>query len=107
MTTANGYYFGAEIEAALPPNPTPLKPGDVVRYKPGIAAVVDEVGPIFAEHECSCGYEHDYIVLEPWQARIHMVGDDRTIEIDFDEVEVINDDDYCGDCGQIGCGWGR
>lgn len=34
-----------------------------------------------------------------------MVGDDREHIIDVDELTPIEDDDYCGGCGQIGCGW--
>jgi hypothetical protein len=32
-----------------------------------------------------------------------MVGDDRPIMVDVDDLTVINDDDYCHECGQIGC----
>lgn len=32
-----------------------------------------------------------------------MVGDDREFLVDFEDVELIDDDDYCGGCGQIGC----
>lgn len=34
-----------------------------------------------------------------------MVGDDTRHAIDPDDVTVIADEDYCGSCGQIGCGW--
>ncbi len=34
-----------------------------------------------------------------------MVGDDRKHIIDVDDLIVIDDDEYCGSCGQIGCGW--
>lgn len=33
-----------------------------------------------------------------------MVGDDRRYELDVDELTIINEDDYCLSCGQIGCG---
>lgn len=32
-----------------------------------------------------------------------MVGDDRVHEIDVDDLTEISDDDYCPECGQIGC----
>lgn len=35
----------------------------------------------------------------------HYVGDDERLEIDRAELTRIDDDDYCGSCGQIGCGW--
>jgi hypothetical protein len=33
----------------------------------------------------------------------HMVGDDRVFILQHDEVTVVNDDEYCHTCGQIGC----
>ena len=32
-----------------------------------------------------------------------MVGDDREFNFDIDELEALNDDEYCRECGQIGC----
>jgi len=32
-----------------------------------------------------------------------MVGDDRVHQIDIDELVMIDDDDYCHVCGQVGC----
>lgn len=32
-----------------------------------------------------------------------MVGDDRKHEIDVDDLTPLNDEDYCHECGQIGC----
>jgi hypothetical protein len=32
-----------------------------------------------------------------------MVGDDRKHSIDPEDVETIEEDDYCHECGQIGC----
>lgn len=36
-----------------------------------------------------------------------MVGDDRYFSVDPDDVSAIDAGDYCGECGQIGCGHGR
>jgi hypothetical protein len=36
--------------------------------------------------------------------RAVMVGDDRVFVIDVDDLEQISDEDFCRDCGQIGCG---
>lgn len=33
----------------------------------------------------------------------HMVGDDRTFTFDVDDLTVIDKEDYCPECGQIGC----
>lgn len=32
-----------------------------------------------------------------------MIGDDKPHSIDPDDLEPIDDDDYCPECGQIGC----
>jgi hypothetical protein len=32
-----------------------------------------------------------------------MVGDDRPHLVDVDDLTVINEDDYCHECGQVGC----
>ena len=35
-----------------------------------------------------------------------MVGDDRRFTFEPEELTPLRDDDYCGTCGQIGCGHG-
>lgn len=37
--------------------------------------------------------------------RAVMVGDDTVHLVDVDDLSKISEDDYCGGCGQIGCGW--
>lgn len=32
-----------------------------------------------------------------------MVGDDRHFSLDVDDVAALPREDYCGECGQIGC----
>ncbi len=32
-----------------------------------------------------------------------MVGDDRGHLIDLNDISVLDDDEYCSECGQIGC----
>ncbi len=34
-----------------------------------------------------------------------MVGDDRKFTFDPEDLVPIEDDDFCGCCGQIGCAW--
>lgn len=36
-----------------------------------------------------------------------MVGDDRRHAVDPADVTPLNDDDYCPECGQVGCTGGR
>ena len=53
--------------------------------------------------------ESSYLYNEPEEienrdrVRAVMVGDDRVHEIDIDDLTVIDDLDYCAECGQIGC----
>lgn len=61
---------------------------------------------------CGEGDEDDeanYLYNEPEEiedrsrARMVMVGDDRVHLIDVEDLTVIGEDDYCHECGQIGC----
>lgn len=36
----------------------------------------------------------------------YMVGDDSVWTFDVDDLTKIDDEEYCSECGQIGCGWG-
>ena len=38
---------------------------------------------------------------------VRMVGDDRTFVVDPDDCTPIDDEEFCPDCGQVGCGWGH
>lgn len=49
--------------------------------------------------DCDCPPEHEGCVIGV------MVGDDYRHHIDPDDLTLISEDDYCGGCGQIGCGW--
>ncbi len=35
--------------------------------------------------------------------RVVMIGDDRVFEVDQDDCSPMNESEYCGVCGQIGC----
>lgn len=35
----------------------------------------------------------------------HMVGDDRTFAFEPDDLTPLDEDDFCGGCGQVGCPW--
>lgn len=61
---------------------------------------------------CGEGDEDDeanYLYNEPEEientdrVRAVMVGDDRVFTFDLDELTPIADEDYCHECGQIGC----
>ena len=56
-----------------------------------------------------CEHEHAYQSDELEHERTgrlacHMVGDDATHYFDPDDLVPIARKDYCGECGQIGCG---
>lgn len=34
-----------------------------------------------------------------------MVGDDHVHVVDVDDLEPLDESEYCPGCGQIGCGW--
>jgi hypothetical protein len=44
-------------------------------------------------------YDYDQVV-------VRMVGDDRDFPVAITDIEPISTDDFCGGCGQIGCGHG-
>jgi hypothetical protein len=37
---------------------------------------------------------------------VHMVGDDRRFDVDVTDIEYLPPTEFCGECGQIGCGHG-
>jgi hypothetical protein len=48
-------------------------------------------------------YDYELTEREGW-VHVVMVGDDSLHAVEVDQLTVISDDDYCGGCGQIGCG---
>jgi len=51
--------------------------------------------------------DDDFETVETGRLLVRMVGDDRDISADPDDLEPIDEDDYCSGCGQLGCGWGH
>lgn len=43
------------------------------------------------------------IQIETGRILAVMVGDDREHSVDPDDCTLLNDDDYCSECGQVGC----
>jgi hypothetical protein len=39
------------------------------------------------------------------QAVVIMVGDDYRWHADISDLETLDDDEYCPNCGSTGCGW--
>jgi hypothetical protein len=44
-----------------------------------------------------------YECIDETQVHAYMIGDDRVFEFDIEEITPIEDDEYCSECGQIGC----
>lgn len=54
--------------------------------------------------ELETTYEYDIELVED-RTRVvcHMVGDDREFIHDITDLTKLSDDEYCPECGQIGC----
>lgn len=53
-------------------------------------------------------YDSETEDLEPSdQLFAVMVGDDRPFPVDADDLTKLEDEEYCSECGQIGCGHGN
>jgi hypothetical protein len=50
------------------------------------------------DNECEVEVEYNTSMVEAV-----MVGDNRKHEIDVDDLTKLDEDDYCHQCGQIGC----
>lgn len=58
-------------------------------------------------HSAECEYEGCYGgVTDTDTAVVQMVGDDRKITVGADTLSAIDREDFCGGCGQMGCGHG-
>ncbi len=66
--------------------------GGIAWYTLGFVKIRDE------DYEWS-GIEYE----DTDRARMVMVGDDRVFEIDVDDLTALGDNDYCHECGQVGC----
>lgn len=57
------------------------------------------------EHDDSCYVypEEDEVILSDTWVRAVMVGDDTVHEVEVTDLHVLADDEYCHECGQIGC----
>jgi len=72
-----------------------------VRIKGWSGVAFRILGPEMTEVEDELGYPD----LEPSQdrVRVRMVGDDKVHIVDKDDCTEIPEEDYCHECGQIGC----
>lgn len=81
-----------------------FKPGDYVksdRFR-GIAMYVhgNAVRTVWNEEEQWCESDGHYDDIY----ECVMIGDDEGHNIHEDDLELLNRDEFCAECGQIGCG---
>jgi hypothetical protein len=61
--------------------------------------LADEYDPETGENVTEwSGYQ-----VETGMVLCHMIGDDRTFVFAPDDLEPLAREDYCGECGQVGC----
>lgn len=94
-----------------------LHRGDHVRTTrfPGVACWWVGFLPHEPLEECDCRWDCDgparcecwhHLDTDPSTSLIIMVGDDREHEVPTDSLTNLDEDEFCGGCGQIGCGHG-
>lgn len=72
--------------------------GWAVKYEPITCLCVDDEG---GEYEEETG-EFDKVADTDHVVAV-MVGDDRREVVELSDLELIPEDEFCRDCGQIGC----
>lgn len=78
--------------------------GDHVRHPLFEGVALWYVGPAI-EYEDD-GFGDVEAIADPSRSIVIMVGDDRRHVVDTSGLQSLNEDDFCGGCGQIGCGHG-
>ncbi len=81
-----------------------IEHGDVVSSPrfPGVALWYVEPGKVRSQSWGDHGAEYGEWE-EDGSAVVVMVGDDREHRVPFDDLEKIEEAEFCGGCGQIGC----
>lgn len=78
--------------------------GWVKTWEPYTGLTTDEDGTEFEEEIPGEGEWVDDVA--GGRVLVIMVGDDRKYTVDLEDLEPIEDHEYCHECGQIGCGHG-
>jgi hypothetical protein len=97
-----------------------MERGDYVKVRAlaGVACVflgpgrVWEQTTVLVENEDGEEVEHEIPGDGEWVpdesvARVRMVGDDTVYEVDPDDCKPLDESEFCGSCGQMGCSHGR
>ena len=82
--------------------------GGIAWYLRGYAKTYTEesweyIGEGDTEDEANYLYNEPEQVVDTTRVIAVMVGDDRPFEVDVDELTLLPREDFCGQCGQIGC----
>jgi hypothetical protein len=100
--TQEGVNFDGRFKVKNSPGIAYYLLGWSAEYRPSIIIDLDEDGEEieteFWDDPELCRTDDDRIVAV-------MVGDDQRWTIDKSDLTEIDEEDYCGSCGQIGCGW--
>jgi hypothetical protein len=70
--------------------PEPVSYGDAGTYMEGCEQM------LWGDPECSCP-------ISTTECYVTMVGDDTRHLVDVDDLTELPREDFCGECGQIGC----
>lgn len=65
--------------------------------------VEQEYDVYFGEDAEEVYTETEWVEEHTGRVVAHMVGDDRDFSFDVSELTVLDEDDYCAECGQVGC----
>lgn len=87
------------------PTPDPYPEAVRVRQYAGIACVI-----LGEQVEADDDTEWSGCKNTTGQWVAHMIGDDRLFLVEASDIQTLAREEYCGECGQIGCacdGWPR
>lgn len=87
-----------------------IKPGVVVKLKDGgwakgiaFDVIRNDYYDAWGDDDDGNPYVEEIEVPDRWVCV--MVGDDRLFSFDEEDLQVIDEDEYCVGCGQVGCGF--
>lgn len=83
---------------------TKWKEGDAVCVQDYAGVAFRVNGPEMVDDEDT---EWTGLQVETGRIVVHMVGDDRKFYYDPDDLIALDEEDFCGGCGQMGCTWGH
>ena len=70
-------------------------------------ALIRPVGPCLCCDGTGEVYDEEPSEVPTGRALVCMVGDDHKHTINYEDLSPLDEGDFCGECGSIGCGHGR